>query len=341
MGWEYLQGQDAAVDSLRRDLGAGRVAGAYIFYGPEGVGKATAARLFAQALQCEGEAAPCGACPACEKVARGVHPDVIHIRTAEGKRSIGAEEIRESVVRRAYQRPQEGRCQVFLIDEAHTVTLAGFNSLLKTLEEPAYGTVFILITPNLHALPATVVSRCRRLRFRSLSRGEQRGILAANLAGEGADLDRLISMSLGRLGKALKADPEALAGQRESALEFLEGLAAPSGAADEIALLSLAAAQAGGGSSGRGDTLEFLEMLLGLLRDILVLEVAPDVLEPWNADLEEALRDIGYRWGVPGLIHALDRVQAATRDVGEINTNPSLTLESLVISLRGTVGAGR
>ncbi len=58
MGWEYLQGQDAAVDSLRRDLGAGRVAGAYIFYGPEGVGKATAARLFAQALQCPGEAAP-------------------------------------------------------------------------------------------------------------------------------------------------------------------------------------------------------------------------------------------------------------------------------------------
>lgn len=346
MDWGILQGQDAAVESLRRDISSGRVGGAYIFYGPEGVGKATAAGLFARALECEGEAPPCGACPACEKVGRGVHPDVITVRpekdksTGQDRKTIGVGPIREQVLQRAHQRPQEGRRLVFIVDNAHTVTLPAFNSLLKTLEEPSPDTVLIIVTPNLHALPPTVVSRCRRLRFRSLNRAEQREILSANLGEGEADPDRLISLSLGRLGQAFDADSRALAEQRESALEFLEGVSAPPGKADEAALLTMAAAVAGRGGSARRDVLGFLEMILGLLRDILVLEVAPDVLEPWNADVDKALRAIGSRWGVSGLIQALDRVRFAARDVGEINTNPSLTLESLVISLRGTVGAG-
>ncbi len=354
MDWGIIQGQDAAVESLRRDISSDRVGGAYIFYGPEGVGKATAAGLFAQALECESksetETPPCGVCPACGKVERGVHPDVITVRpekdksTGQDRKTIGVGPIREQVLERAHQRPQEGRRLVFILDNAQTVTIQAFNSLLKTLEEPSPDTVLIIVTPNLHALPPTVISRCRRLRFRSLNRAEQRGILSANLPdGEGkeeVDLDRLISLSLGRLGQAFDADSGALAEQRESALAFLEEVSAPVGKADEAVLLSMAAGVAGGRGSTRKDVLGFLEMILGLLRDILVLEVAPDVLEPWNADVEKALRAIGGRWGVSGLIQALDRVRNATRDVGEINTNPSLTLESLVISLRGTVGAG-
>ena len=346
MGWELLQGQDAAVASLQRDLSAGRTAGAYIFYGPKGVGKASAAVLFAQALQCTGEDPPCGACPACGKIERGVHPDVITVQpekdksTGKDKKTIGIDPIRDQVLHRAHQRPQEGRRQIFIIDDAHQVTLAAFNALLKTLEEPSPDTIFIIITPNLHALPQTVASRCRSLRFRFLGREEQRRILEANLDGEAVDLDRLISLSLGRLGKAFGADPEALAGRRESAMELLGGLSEPPGKADEAALILLAASLAGGGGQSRVEVLEFLEMLLGLLRDILAPKVAPNVLEPWNVDLQEALEVIGSRWGIPGLICAMDRVGAATRDVGEINTNPSLTLESLVISLRATVGEG-
>lgn len=338
MDWGFLQGQDTAVASLQRDLAASRVAGAYVFWGPEGCGKATAASIFARALQCGGESPPCGICQACEKVGRGSHPDVIQVIPEKGKKSIGIEAVRDQVLERAYQRPQEGRRLVFIVDDAHRVTTQAYNAFLKTLEEPAQATVFILVTPNLHALPPTVLSRCRHLRFRALGRDEQRQILSAHLADEGVDFDKLISLSLGRLGKALGADPGALEERREAALAFLDGLSAPPGKADEAGLLGLAASQAGGGSS-RADVLEFLEMLLGLLRDILVLEVAPDAVAPWNADVVEALRAIGVRWGVPGLIRSVDRVQNATRDVGVINTNPSLTLESLVISLRGTVGA--
>jgi len=345
VGWETLRGQDAAVASLRRDLETGRAAHAYVFYGPEGVGKATAAHMFARALQCEGEAPPCGACTPCRKAAAGAHPDVIVVQpeidknTGKEKKTIGIDPVRDQVLHRAYFRPQEGRKQVFIFDRGQIVTPQAFNGLLKTLEEPPPDTILILVTPNLHALPATVVSRCRRLRFGALSRADQRAILSG-LLGEGEDPDRLISMSLGRLGAALAEEADALAERREEAVAFLDGLAAPPRQADEIALLRLAVERAGGGSSARGEVLRFLEMLRGLLRDILVLQVAPGEVEPWNADLAEELAALGRRWGVRGLVDALDRVEAALVDVGVVNTNPALTLETLVFTLRATVPAG-
>jgi len=118
MGWESIRGQDAALDLLRRDLSSGQVAGAYLFYGPDGVGKASAARLFARALQCADDAPPCGSCAACEKVLANVHPDIVSVRPAAGSRSIKAEEIREEVIWRAHQRPNEGMRQVFIIEDA-------------------------------------------------------------------------------------------------------------------------------------------------------------------------------------------------------------------------------
>ncbi|MDA1001285.1 MAG: DNA polymerase III subunit [bacterium] len=340
MEWKKLLGQDAAVAALRLDLESGRLGGAYIFYGPEGVGKAAAAELFAQSLECEAAERPCGLCLPCRKVARGVHPDVIRIRPAEGKKSVGVEEARESILARAYQRPQEGRAQVFLLDDAHRFTVNTFNALLKTLEEPPENTFFILITPNLHILPPTVISRCRRIRFAALSREQMREILIARGGGELDDPDALIGMSLGRLGVALGGAPDQLQSRRETALKMLEGLSAPPGQADEIALLALAADQASGGGSAREAVTANLEMLRGLLRDILVLQVAPGEVVPWNTDVADELATLGERWGTPGLIRALERVETAYRDVAVGNTNPGLTLEALVIALRATIGAG-
>lgn len=349
MGWESLRGQDAAVASLRRDLAAGRVAHAYVFHGPPGAGKGTAARLFAQALQCEGPEerdAPCGACLPCRKVTGGVHPDVTLVqperdKEGRGKRSIGIDAVRRQLLARACLRPQEGRRQVFILDNTSLpVTGDAFEALLKTLEEPTPDTLILLVTPNLQGLPATVVSRCRRVRFRALSREDQRAVVASLRGGEEGEADLLISLSMGRLGLALEGGAEALAQRRRAALGFLEGLCAPAGRADEVALLQLAGEQAPGGSSTREGAQRFLEMLRGLLRDILVMMAAPGAVEPWNADLEGPLAGIGRRWGVKGLTEALDRVEAALHDVGVVNTNPALTLEALVFALRGTVALG-
>ncbi len=340
MGWETLRGQDAAVGGLRGDLSSGQVAHAYLFFGPQGVGKATAASLLAQALQCEGSAPPCDACRACEKVKRGVHPDVITLRRAEDRQSIGTEAVREQVLRRAYLRPQEGRWQVFVIDDVQLVTVNALNALLKTLEEPPPDTVLILVTPNLHALPATVVSRCRRVRFNGLSRSDLTAILAEKQGGEEADLHRLVSLSMGRLDRVLGPEAADLAGRREAVLELLNGLAVPPGKADEAGLLSMAADLAGAGKTARQEVFQLLEMLRGLFRDIIILQVAPGDLEPWSVDVEEELSEVGRSWGLSGLIRALEKVESAGRDVSAGNTNPALTLEELIIALRSTVAAG-
>ena len=339
MGWESIRGQDAALDLLRRDLSSGQVAGAYLFYGPDGVGKASAARLFARALQCAGDAPPCGVCAACEKVSANVHPDVVFIGPAAGARSIKAEEIREEVIRRAHQRPNEGMRQVFIIDDAHLLTRVSQNVLLKTLEEPGADTILILVTPNLHTLLATIVSRCRRLRFQALARADLVAILEERL-GDDADVDKLVSLGMGRLGVAMTSDVEVLSERREEAMRFLEELSAPAGRADEVTLITLASERAGSGASGRNETILFLEMLRGLLRDILITREAPEAIDLWHTDIRAALAAMGERWGSAGLTRALERVGEAMRDVDGGNTNPSLTLETLVYSLRETVPAG-
>ena len=340
MGWESIRGQDAALDLLRRDLSSGQAAGAYLFYGPDGVGKASVARLFAQALQCTGDAPPCGSCAACEKVRANVHPDVVSIGPVAGSRSIKAESVREEVIWRAHQRPNEGMRQVFIIEDAHLLTRVSQNVLLKTLEEPGADTVLILVTPNLHTLLPTIVSRCRRLRFQALARADMAAILEERLGDDAADVDKLVSLSMGRLGVAVSSDTEALSERREEAMRFLEELSAPAGRADEVTLITLASERAGSGATGRNETILFLEMLRGLLRDILITQEAPEAIDLWHTDIRAALAAMGERWGSAGLTRALERVGEAMRDVDGGNTNPSLTLETLVYSLRETVPAG-
>ena len=295
MGWESIRGQDAALDLLRRDLSSGQVAGAYLFYGPDGVGKASVARLFAQASQCAGDAPPCGGCAACEKVLGNVHPDVVCIGPAAGSRSIKAETVREEVIWRAHQRPNEGMRQVFIIDDAHLLTRVSQNVLLKTLEEPSAETTLILVTPNLHTLLPTIISRCRRLRFQALARADLIAILEEQLEDEGAEVDKLVSLSMGRLGVAMSSDIEALTERRDEAMRFLEELSAPAGRADEVTLITLASERAGSGASGRNETILFLEMLRGLLRDILITQEAPEAIDLWHTDIQAALAAMGER----------------------------------------------
>ena len=269
-----------------------------------------------------------------------VHPDVVSIGPVAGSRSIKAESVREEVIWRAHQRPNEGMRQVFIIEDAHLLTRVSQNVLLKTLEEPGADTVLILVTPNLHTLLPTIVSRCRRLRFQALARADMAAILEERLGDDDADVDKLVSLSMGRLGVAVSSDVEALSERREEAMRFLEELSAPAGRADEVTLITLASERAGSGATGRNETILFLEMLRGLLRDILITQEAPEAIDLWHTDIRAALAAMGERWGSAGLTRALERVGEAMRDVDGGNTNPSLTLETLVYSLRETVPVG-
>jgi DNA polymerase-3 subunit gamma/tau len=163
--FDAVVGQDAITRTLRNALASGRIAHAYLFAGPRGIGKTTTARLLARALLCPERAGsdPCGTCQACRDAAASV--DVVEI---DGASNRGIEEIRTLRENVKYA-PARGRFKVYIIDEVHQLTEAAFNALLKTLEEPPAHVVFVLATTDPRDIPPTVLSRVQRFDFRPIA----------------------------------------------------------------------------------------------------------------------------------------------------------------------------
>ena len=158
-------GQDHIVSVIRRQVEHGRVAHAYLFSGPRGIGKTSVARLIAKATNCtsaNSKDKPCNTCPSCEVFNAGQALNLIEIDAASNR---GIDEIRElrEAVRFA---PAGGGSKVYIIDEVHQLTKEAFNALLKTLEEPPAHVVFVLATTELDKVPATIVSRTQHFDFR-------------------------------------------------------------------------------------------------------------------------------------------------------------------------------
>src|SRR5437667_3966159 len=160
-------GQDHVTRTLQAAIAAGRVAHAFLFSGPRGVGKTTTARLLAKALNCERGPTPepCNQCSHCEEITAGTSIDVLEI---DGASNRGIDEIRQIIENVRYQ-PAQCRFKIYVIDEVHQVTKDAFNALLKTLEVPPPSVKFILATTEPHRLPETILSRCQRFDFRRIS----------------------------------------------------------------------------------------------------------------------------------------------------------------------------
>ena len=164
--FEDVVGQEHVTTTLRNAIAQKRIAHAFLFSGPRGVGKTTVARLLAKALNCaEGPTAePCERCPGCQEIAAGAALDVVEI---DGASNTGVENIRELNENVRY-RPAAARFKVYIIDEVHMLSTAAFNALLKTLEEPPEHVKFIFATTEVHKLPQTVISRCQRYEFKRI-----------------------------------------------------------------------------------------------------------------------------------------------------------------------------
>src|SRR4029077_18338397 len=165
--FEDIAGQAHIARTLQNAIRTNRIAHAYLFTGVRGVGKTTAARILAKALNCEKGPTPnpCNQCSHCEEITNGTSLDVLEI---DGASNRGIDEIRQIIENVRYH-PAKCRFKIYIIDEVHQVTKDAFNALLKTLEEPPSFVKFILATTEPHRLPETILSRCQRYDFRRIS----------------------------------------------------------------------------------------------------------------------------------------------------------------------------
>lgn len=164
--FEEMVGQPVVSQSLRQAVATGKISHAYLFSGPRGTGKTSAAKIFAKAMNCpnqvDGE--PCNQCDICQAITLGSLEDVIEIDAASNN---GVDEIRDIRDKSTYA-ASLAQYKVYIIDEVHMLSTGAFNALLKTLEEPSPGLVFILATTELHKIPATILSRVQRFEFKSI-----------------------------------------------------------------------------------------------------------------------------------------------------------------------------
>ena len=189
--FEDLVGQESISKTLQNALRLGRIAHAYLFYGPRGCGKTTTARILAKALNCTGHghdkptAEPCGQCPQCREIARSEDMDVLELDAASNTQ---VEKVREAIIDTVALAASRDRYKVFILDEVHMLSASSFNALLKTIEEPPQHVVFILATTEKHKVPATIVSRCQTFRFRPMTSDEITNHLMDLAEAEGLDL---------------------------------------------------------------------------------------------------------------------------------------------------------
>jgi len=331
-----LIGQDAARTALLRAIGRGHLAHAYLFEGPPGVGKRSAALGLAMALDCA--AAPgtgCGACEVCRRIEAGLHPDVPSFGPSGAGGQIVIEDAK-AILALARTRPHEAPARVIVVDDADAMNPSAANCLLKTLEEPLGGNHLILCSSAPDRLLPTIRSRTQRIRFRSLdpaallALARARGVPAARAELAAALAD---GSAARMLETAAAADDDVDGGPAEALRDLRRAIATP-GAAGVFDLAASLASQKDkdkDGDKGAKDGVpRLVGLLAGLYRDALAIAAGAPELAVLNAGPEaHALAAMGADRLGRALAAIVDTQMALTA-----NVNPTLAVERLAFALK-------
>jgi DNA polymerase-3 subunit delta' len=324
MSFLDIYGHERQVTILRKAISQKHIGHAYLFSGIDAIGKRTLALELAAALNCEKSDNlhdACGECYSCRKIQHSSHPDVTII-AAEGQ-FIRINAIREIQEQMTFK-PFEGRWRVVIINDADRMNDQAANALLKTLEEPAASNVLVLITARPYTMPATIISRCRHMRFNPLPVDTIARFLISRAGMESPKAYLLAGLSGGSIGKALILDQDDIVACRAEIVQLLDDTRKD----DQLSILNLASFF----GQDKKEIKQCLDIIKNCFRDALVFKETGKKEMLINQDKSSVIASLAARLSGEQILHNISLVERAWETI-EQNVNKTLTLETMAFKL--------